>query len=121
MSVQTVLLDFSIESSRISDEVARKELIKLLEKSLLDYFPQIHLLYETTTTDGQLCLFAENQTVFLNVRLFNHGIITINIEYFKGEKEKQLLSFDVSKTIFNIFILFSFLKFEKIEKQKFFA
>lgn len=97
MSVQTVLLDFSIEPSRISDEVSLKELVKLLEQALTEYFPAIKLCFETTTSDGCLCLLSEKQTVFLNARFFNHGIITINIEYFKSDNEQQRLSFDVSK------------------------
>lgn len=96
MSVQTVLLDFSIEPSRISDEVSRKDLVKLLEKGLNEFFPRIKLIFEVSTTDGYLCLFTENQTVFFNVRLFNHGIITVNVEYFKSDTELQILSFDVS-------------------------
>lgn len=105
MSVQTILLDFSIDAGRISDDVARKELVQLMEKSLTEYFPKIKLLFETTTSDGHLVLFAENQMVFLNVRLFSHGIITVNIEYFKGENEQQLLSFDVSKSGSRSFIV----------------
>ena len=96
MSVQTVLLDFSIEPSRIEDEASRKDLVKLLEQGLSEYFPNLKMIYEVITADGYLCLFSDKQTVFFNTRLFNHGIITINVEYFKAENEQQKLTFDVS-------------------------
>lgn len=96
MSVQTVLLDFSIEPSRLSDEVSRKDLVKLLQLSLTEYFPELKLIFEVSTGDGYLCLFSEKQIVLLNARFFNQGIITINVEYYKQESEQQRLSFDVS-------------------------
>lgn len=97
MSAQTILLDLSIEPSRISDEVAKKEVIQLLEKGLSEYFPKLKLIFETSTADGHLCLFSENQTILLNARFFNHGIITVNIEYFKADTEQPTITFDVSK------------------------
>lgn len=98
MSAQTVLLDFSIEPSRICDEASRQELLKILQEALSEYFPSIKLCFETVTTDGYLCILTEKQTVFISVRFFNHGIITINIEYFKSETEQPRLSFYVSNT-----------------------
>lgn len=99
MSAQAILLDLSIEPSRISDEVAQKDVVQLLEKGLLEYFPKLKLIFETTTSDGHLCLFSENQTIFLHARFFNHGIITVNIEYFKGETEQPIITFDVSEML----------------------
>lgn len=96
MAAQTVLLDFSIDSSRINDEVTQKDLVKLLEKGLLKFFPQIKLIFETSTSDGHLCVFSQNDTIYLNIRLFNHGIVTINIEFFKDDAEHPLVNFDVS-------------------------
>lgn len=97
MSAQTVLLDLAIDSSRISDAVGQKDVIKLLEKGLLEYFPQLKLIFETSTSDGHLCVFSQNDTIFLHARFFNHGIVTINIEFFKkDDAEQPLVSFDVS-------------------------
>lgn len=96
MSVQTVLLDFSIDASRISDEESRKDVIKLLQETLKEFFPSLATLFQVSTADGHLILLSEDQKNFLNVRLFDDGIITLNIEYFKKDNEEQLLSFDVS-------------------------
>jgi len=37
--------------------------------------------------------------VFIQIRFFNHGIITINIEYFKGENENQIMSFEFKREL----------------------
>lgn len=100
MSAQTILLDLSIEPSRISDDVGLKDVIKLLEKGLAKYFPQLKLIFQTCTSDGHLCIFSQNNTIFLNIRFFNHGIITINIEYYKDDVEQSLITFDVSMLLY---------------------
>lgn len=104
MSAQTVLLDLAIDSSRISDAVGQKDVIKLLEKGLLEFFPQLKLIFETSTSDGYLCVFNQNDTIYLHIRFFNHGIVTINIEFFKDDAEQSLVSFDVSTNQHILFI-----------------
>lgn len=101
MSAQTVLIDLTIDPSRIGDEVAQKDTVKLLEKGLLEYFPQLKLVFETSSSDGHLCVFSQNDTIYLHVRFFNHGIVTINIEFFTDENDQPLVSFDVSICRFN--------------------
>lgn len=96
MSVQTVLLDFSIDPVRIGDEVASKDLLKFIKQGLKKYFENLKFVYDLKTEDGYLCLFTDKNLVFIQIRFFNHGIITINIEYFKGETENQIMSFEVS-------------------------
>lgn len=96
MSAQTFLLDLSIDPNRIGDSVAQKDTAKILEKGLLEYFPQAKLVFETSTSDGHLCVFSQNDTIYVHTRFFNHGIITINIEFFKDDSDQELVSFDVS-------------------------
>lgn len=99
MSVQTVLLDFSIDPVRIGDEVASKDLLKFIKQGLKKYFEDLKFVYDLKTDDGYLCLFTDKNLVFIQIRFFNHGIITINIEYFKGDSEKQIMSFETIKTL----------------------
>lgn len=99
MSVQTVLLDFSIDPVRITDEIASKDLVKLIKQGLDKYFENLKFVYDLKTDDGYLCLYTNKNLVLIQIRFFNHGIITINIEYFKGENERQVLSFEVSSSI----------------------
>ncbi|XP_031632928.1 spermine synthase-like [Contarinia nasturtii] len=101
MSAQTILVGLSIDPNRISDQFRRKDAVKLLEKGLLNFFPQLKLIFETNTSDGYLCVFSQNDTIFLNVRFFNHGIIAINIEYFKNDIEQPLVTFDLTRQVRN--------------------
>lgn len=96
MSVQTVLLDFSIDPGRITDECSRKDLLKLVTGCLEQDFPDIKIVHDILTADGYLCTLSDRNLIFFTIRCFNHGIITVNIEYYKAEHEPQRLSFDVS-------------------------
>lgn len=96
MSVQTVLLDFTIDPHRIGDEIGRKDLLKIIKVALEKYFANLKFTYDVLTDDGYLVLLSDKNLTFINIRFFNHGIITINIEYFKAEHEQQHFSFDVS-------------------------
>lgn len=58
MSVQTVLLDFSIDPVRIVDEIASKDLLKFIEQGLNKYFENLKFVYDLKTEDGYLCLFT---------------------------------------------------------------
>lgn len=120
MSAETVLLDLTIDPSRIGDEVAQKDVVKLLEKGLLEYFPQLKLVFETSTFDGHLCIFSHLDSVYVHARFFNNGIVTINIEFFKGDNEQPLVSFDVSIILSIDFLLF-FLLFNRLYFVQVFA
>ncbi|XP_037037517.1 spermine synthase isoform X2 [Bradysia coprophila] len=99
MSVQTVLLDFSIDPVRIGDEVASKDLLKFIKQGLKKYFENLKFVYDLKTDDGYLCLFTDKNLVFIQIRFFNHGIITINIEYFKSDTGNQIMSFESKREL----------------------
>lgn len=98
MSVQTVLLDFSIENEKIADEISRKDVTTQMTKILQEkYFPNLQIINEITTSDGYLCLLTEDN-VIISIRFFCHteaGLITLNIEYFKKNDETPKINFDV--------------------------
>lgn len=96
MSVQTVLLDFTIDPLRIADELTRKDLMRLIRTGLEKYFVQLKFVFDVQTDDGYLCVFSDQNVTFINVRLFSHGLITLNVEYFKAEYAAARFSFDVS-------------------------
>lgn len=107
MSANTVLLDFSIEPSRINDELSRKDIIKVIKENLEKYFGNLKMIYDMLVDDGYMCIFNDSSATILNVRFFNEGLITINIEYFKKEGDNQRISFEVNffLLIFFFFIL----------------
>lgn len=96
MSVQTVLLDFSIDAARLADETARKDVTKAVKAALDKHFTQLKFVYDVQTDDGCLSLFSDRNLTFVNVRLFNVGLVTINIEYYKRDQDAPAFTFDVS-------------------------
>lgn len=102
MSVNTVLLDFSIEPNQIADDLSRKDVLKKIRDHLSKYFPQLSFIYDMITDDGYLCILKEAAGVIITIRFFHQGLITINVEYYRAENEPSKLSFDVS-TFFSIY------------------
>lgn len=97
MSVQTVLLDFSIEIEKIANDCLRKDvtlcMIKILQEK---YFPNLQIIYDIVTSDGYLCLLTEDNVTYITIRFFTQtGLITLNIEYFKKNDETPKINFDV--------------------------
>ena len=103
MSANTVLLDFSIEPSRINDELSRKDIIKVIKENLEKFFGNLKMIYDMLVDDGYMCIFNDGSATIINVRFFNEGLITINIEYFKKDSDNQRISFEVN--FFFFFIL----------------
>lgn len=96
MSANTVLLDFSIEPARIVDELSRKDIIKVIKENLEKYFGNLKIIYDMLVDDGSMCILNDSKATVINVRFFNEGLITINIEYWKKEGDTQRISFEVT-------------------------
>lgn len=96
MSVQTVLLDFSIDPARLGDESGQKTVFSLLETVLKDYVPGLILVADIKIDGGSLKLLTGKRGTSVTVRLFDRGLVTVNIEYYKEDNEEPLISFKVS-------------------------
>lgn len=95
MTANIVLLDFSIEASRISDEQSRKDIVKSVKENVEKYFENLKIVYDLLVEgDGYLCIFM-SQGVIITLRFFNEGLITLNIEYFRKEGAPQKITFEV--------------------------
>ena len=108
MAANTVLLDFSIEPSRIADEASRKDMLKVIKENLEKYFGNLKIIYDMLVDDGYLCILSDNSATIFTIRFFNEGLITINIEYWKKEDESQRISFEVCKKYFFTSFTFHF-------------
>ena len=118
MAANSILLDFSIDSTRITDELSRKDVVKVIKENLEKYFESLKIIYDMVVeSDGYLCILV-SQThpgVIINLRFFKEGLITLNIEYFRKEGESQKISFDVSSNFYiniyfqHLYIYISFL------------
>lgn len=100
MAANSVLLDFSIEPNRVTDESSRKDIIKVIKENLEKYFGNLKTVYDMLVDDGYLLILSDNSGVIFTLRFFNEGLITLNIEYFRKESEPQRISFEVGVNFF---------------------
>lgn len=101
MSANSVLLDFSLEPSRIGDEVSRKDIVKQCKEHLEKYLPGLKITYDMLTDDGYLCILNAPGAVVTTIRFFNQGLITINVEYYRAECEPPKISFEQTRELEN--------------------
>jgi spermine synthase len=95
MSVQTLLLDFSIDPARLGDESGQKAVFGQLETVLKDYIPNLILATDIKIDGGSLKLMTGKRGTTVSVRMFDRGLVTVNIEYYKEDHEEPLISFKV--------------------------
>lgn len=102
MSVQTVLLDFSVEAGRAEDERGQKALLAALEPLLRRHLPGLAAAARLQVPHdcGSLLVLLAEKGVSVSVRVFPQGLITINIEYYKADGDKPLLDFEVTSTYY---------------------
>lgn len=106
MSVQTILLDFSMDPARLGDENGQKAVFTQLETVLKDYVPNLILAADIKVDGGSLKLLTGKKGTTVFVRLFDRGLVTVNIEYYKEDNEEPLISFKVSSILNSLKIAF---------------
>ncbi|XP_063378948.1 spermine synthase isoform X3 [Cydia fagiglandana] len=99
MSVQTLLMDFSIDPARLGDESGQKAVFSQLETVLKDYVPNLILAAEVAVDGGSLKLLTGKKGTTVSVRLFDRGLVTVNIEYYKEDSEEPLISFKSARVL----------------------
>ncbi|XP_026328356.1 spermine synthase isoform X2 [Hyposmocoma kahamanoa] len=101
MSVQTLLLDFSLDPARLGDENGQKTVFNQLETVLKDYIPNLILAAEIKVDGGSLKLLTGKKGSTVAVRLFDRGLVTVNIEYYKEDSEEPLINFKSARVLEN--------------------
>ncbi|XP_029735465.2 spermine synthase isoform X1 [Aedes albopictus] len=101
MSANSVLLDFSLDPTRINDEVSRKDIVKLCKEHLEKFISGLKITYDMLTDDGYLCILNAPGAIITTIRFFNQGLITINIEYYRAESEAPKITFEQIKSLEN--------------------
>ncbi|XP_041975944.1 spermine synthase isoform X1 [Aricia agestis] len=101
MSVHTILLDFSMDPARLGDENGQKTVFNQLETVLKEYVPNLLLTADIKVDGGSLKILTGKKGAIVSVRLFDRGLVTVNIEYYKEDCEDPLISFKNSKLMEN--------------------
>lgn len=101
MAAQTILFDFTVDKERTGDAKERQEVAKILRHELEHIFPQLEMAYQMPMDDGYFAVLAENKETIVTLRIFQQGLVTINVEYYLEDGKEQLMSFDSSKRLEN--------------------
>ncbi|XP_065085773.1 spermine synthase isoform X2 [Ochlerotatus camptorhynchus] len=101
MSANSVLLDFSLDPTRINDELSRKDVVKLCKEHLEKFISGLKITYDMLTDDGYLCILNAPGAIITTIRFFNQGLITINIEYYRADCEAPKISFEQTRELEN--------------------
>ncbi|CAH3987739.1 spermine synthase [Pieris brassicae] len=99
MSVQSVLIDFSLDSARLADESGQKSVFEQLQTMLKEYLPNLLLAAEISLDGGSLKILTGMKGVTVSIRLFDRGLVTINVEYYKDDSEDPLITFKSAKEL----------------------
>ncbi|XP_053662900.1 spermine synthase isoform X2 [Anopheles marshallii] len=102
MSVNSILLDFSLDPARIIDEVSRKDIVQVCKEGLEKYLADLKISYDMLTADGYLCILTEAGTgTIVTIRIFEQGLITINVEYYRKDGDEAKISFEQIRELEN--------------------
>lgn len=98
MAAQTILFDFTLDKDKTGDEKQRQDVAKILRNELEHIFPQLELAYcMESPENGYFAVLHENKDTVITVRIFQHGLLTLNVEYFLPEGKEPVLSFEVRR------------------------
>ncbi|XP_016934668.2 spermine synthase isoform X2 [Drosophila suzukii] len=100
MAAQTILFDFTLDKDKTADEEARQQVAKILRNELEHLFPQLELAYSMESPEnGYFAVLHENKDTVVTCRIFQHGLLTLNVEYFLPDGKEPLISFDAMRTV----------------------
>ncbi|XP_046625326.1 spermine synthase isoform X2 [Neodiprion virginianus] len=94
MVVHTVLLDFTVSSNVISDVEKRSNLKTTISNVLGEHIGSLKPLTEMNIDESLLLLYTGVRGTLITVRAYPKGLVTVNIEYYKGDNEESLLNFE---------------------------
>lgn len=94
MAVNTYLLDFTIDANALETTESRKQIQETVENALKEYVPELKKESVIDLDGGFLQVLTGSHGIFVTVRGFRQGIVTINIEYYKPDSEEGLLTFE---------------------------
>ncbi|KAH8345869.1 uncharacterized protein Dana_GF24990, isoform B [Drosophila ananassae] len=115
MAAQTILFDFTLDKDKTGDEKQRQDVAKILRNELEHIFPQLELAYcMESPENGYFAVLHENKDTVITVRIFQHGLLTLNVEYFLPEGKEPVLSFEGAMRLEKVLAL----KLKAVKGQK---
>ncbi|XP_068149750.1 spermine synthase isoform X1 [Drosophila tropicalis] len=100
MAAQTILFDFTLDKDKTADAQQRQEVAKILRNELEHVFPQLELAYSMESEEnGYFSVLHENKDTIITCRIFQHGLLTVNVEYYLPDGKEPIISFDTIRTL----------------------
>lgn len=95
MSAHTILLDFTVDPVKIKDETQITTLTTNIENILRNYVKNLKEVCRLNLNEGTLKMYTCDSEAVVNLRFYNNGLITLNVEYYKNEENDLLFPFEV--------------------------
>ncbi|KAJ8916577.1 hypothetical protein NQ315_000221 [Exocentrus adspersus] len=99
MAVNTILFDFSVNPSLVKNESRLPVVATKVETVLREYLTSMKQVNSFDFSGSLVKTYTCDPGAVINLRVYNNGLITVNIDYFKGEKQEPLLSYDRSRKL----------------------
>lgn len=96
MAANTILLDFSVDAALVKTESQMLKIIHNVESVLRDFLSNFKNINSLSYQGGLVKLYTSDPGATIQLRIYNNGLITINLDYFKADNQNPILSYDVS-------------------------
>lgn len=97
MSANTLLLDFTVQPGDLKNEQDMSAAATKVENVLRDHLTNLKLVDSFPVEGGLFRLYTSDRGVVTGVRVFGSGLVTLNIEYFRGEGQEPVLDYKVGR------------------------
>ncbi|XP_034104011.1 spermine synthase isoform X4 [Drosophila nasuta] len=100
MALQTILFDFTLDAEKTATSSQRQDVARVVRNELEHVFSQLELAYSMESLDGgYFAVLHENKETIITCRIFQQGLLTINVEYYLADGKEPLMSFDTMRTM----------------------
>ncbi|XP_018567415.1 spermine synthase isoform X1 [Anoplophora glabripennis] len=99
MAVNTILLDFSVDPSVVKNESRLSVVATNVENILREYLTSLKHINSFNYDGGLIKVYTCDPGATVNLRVYSNGLITINVDYFKGDKQEPILTYDRSRQL----------------------
>ncbi|KAJ8967008.1 hypothetical protein NQ314_003125 [Rhamnusium bicolor] len=99
MSVNTILLDFSVDPNSVKNESQLPVVAANFEGILRDYLTNLKPINSFNISGGLVRIYTSDPNTTVTLRVYDHGLITVSIEYLKGDKQEPILSYERCKEL----------------------
>ncbi|XP_014214974.1 spermine synthase [Copidosoma floridanum] len=99
MTVQTILLDFRVSPTDVTD-LGKKHFLKHnFVETLKGHFENFETIKEIDQEDGFFILCSGSQGNIITVRGYVDGTVTVNIEFYKKDDEDGFLNYKTAQSL----------------------